>query len=250
METPQPPQVSVSGRIFIEGQLPTSGASPENPPPPPSPPWWRFWRDTPEALTAKATLVLALGTVALAIFSLVTLLVTHADTRRLIKEARIASKQQHDDTFTAIGKAEIANEISQKSLSIVQRPFMFVAETPMVSLLHDNIVRWNFPIYWENSGATATKNLYIEIYCPYGDHELTDPTTQKGTDVFIVRMIFGPKQRKIAGGCYFEASHMAAMQAGAAFGYILAKSIYQDQFDENSIHLTENCEQVVATSAD
>ncbi len=149
METPQPPQVSVSGRIFIEGQLPTSGASPENPPPLPSPPWWRFWRDTPEALTAKATLVLALGTVALAIFSLVTLLVTHADTRRLIKEARIASKQQHDDTIAAVGKAEVANEISQKSLSIVQRPFMYVAETPMVSLPHDNIVRWNFPIYWE-----------------------------------------------------------------------------------------------------
>ena len=153
MEAPQPPQVSVT-----EGQLPTSGASPENPPPPPSLQRWRFWRDTPEALTAKATLVLALGTVALALFSLVTLLVTHADSRRLITEAEIASKQQHDDTFAAIGKAEIANEISQKSLSIVQRPFMYVAETPMVSLPHDNTTRWSFPIVWENSGATATKN--------------------------------------------------------------------------------------------
>lgn len=194
--------------------------------------------------------MLALGTVALAIFTLVTLLVTHADTRRLIKEARIASKQQHDDTFAAIGKAEIANEISQKSLSIVQRPFMYVAETPMVGILHDNTVRWNFPIYWENSGATATKNLYIEVYCPYNDHELTDPTTQQGMDVFIVRTIFGPKQRTIAGGCYFDASRMAAIQAGTAFGYIVAKNIYQDQFDKNSIHVTENCEQVVATSAD
>jgi hypothetical protein len=161
METPQPPQVSASGRILIEGQLPASGASPENPPPPPSPPWWRFWRDTPEALTAKATLVLALGTVALAIFSLVTLLVTHADTRRLIKEARIASKQQHDDTSAAIGKAQTANEISQKSLSVVQRPFMYVVETPMVGMLLGTNVRWTFPISWENSGTTATKNLYI-----------------------------------------------------------------------------------------
>jgi hypothetical protein len=150
METPQPPQVSISGRILIEGQLPVSGASPENPPPPPSPPWW-------EALTAKATFVLALGTVALAIVSLVALLVTHADTRGLIKQTRIASKQQHDDAFAAIGKADIANEISQKSLSIVQRPFVYVADTRMAPLPHGTNLRWAFPIYWENSGATATK---------------------------------------------------------------------------------------------
>jgi hypothetical protein len=95
----------------------------------------------------------------------------------------------------------------------------------------------------------ATKNLYIEVYCPYSDHELTDPTTQKGTDVFVVRTIFGPKQRTLAGGCHFNPSQMSAIQAGTSFGYIVANSIYQDQFDENTIHLTENCEQVVATSA-
>jgi hypothetical protein len=61
--------------------------------------------------------MLALGTVALAIVSLVALLVTHADARGLIKQTRIASKQQHDDNkelvvsanraWTAPFKAEI-----------------------------------------------------------------------------------------------------------------------------------------------
>ena len=99
METSQPPQVSVSGHILIEGPLLASNASPENPPPPPSPPRW-------EALTAQATLALALGTVALAIVSLIALLVTHADTRVLIKQTRLASDQQHIDTLTALRKTD------------------------------------------------------------------------------------------------------------------------------------------------
>ncbi|HET7888503.1 MAG TPA: hypothetical protein VFL62_19950 [Bradyrhizobium sp.] len=121
MKTSQPPQVSISGRILIEGQIPASGASPENTPPSPSPPWW-------ETLTARATFMLALGTVALAIVSLVALLVTHADARGLIKQTRIASKQQHDDNkelvvsanraWTAPFKAEIIHVLwNQEALA-------------------------------------------------------------------------------------------------------------------------------------
>jgi hypothetical protein len=57
-------------------------------------------------LTAQATLALALGTVALAIVSLIALLVTHADTRVLIKQTRLASDQQHIDTLTALRKTD------------------------------------------------------------------------------------------------------------------------------------------------
>jgi hypothetical protein len=79
METPHPPQVSVSGRILIEGQLPvSSSASPESTVAQPAPPWWKFWRGAPEKVMAKATValavgtaMLAVGTVALAIFSLI-----------------------------------------------------------------------------------------------------------------------------------------------------------------------------------
>jgi hypothetical protein len=134
METPQPPQVSISGRILIEGQLPASGASPENPPPPPSPPWWRFWGD-PEALTAKATLLLALGTVALAFFTRQALLVTHADNKAIIAEARTTATQQHNDTLAALAKTDstIAALNAQANVMRGQLNEMDIARRPWVT---------------------------------------------------------------------------------------------------------------------
>jgi hypothetical protein len=93
METPQPPQVSVSGRIVIEGHLPaSSGPSSETAPAPPSPPWWKFWRGAPEKVMAKATValavgtaMLALGTIALAIFSLIQIFVSRDTEERQLR---------------------------------------------------------------------------------------------------------------------------------------------------------------------
>jgi hypothetical protein len=74
METPQPPQVSVSGRIVIEGHLPaSSGATAENAPATPSPPGWKFWRrwppETVSAISALATIILAVSTGIVALVS-------------------------------------------------------------------------------------------------------------------------------------------------------------------------------------
>jgi hypothetical protein len=67
MESPQPPRVSVSGHIVIEGQLTApSSASPQNVPATPLPPWWQFWRGKPETVLARATAVLAVTTIILA----------------------------------------------------------------------------------------------------------------------------------------------------------------------------------------
>jgi hypothetical protein len=80
METPQPPHVSVSGHIVIQGQLsPASSAGgPDSVPAQPRPPRWKFWQCWKDfhKVTAYATLllatftfVLALGTIALAYLS-------------------------------------------------------------------------------------------------------------------------------------------------------------------------------------
>jgi hypothetical protein len=171
METPQPPQVSVSGRILIEGQLPASSASPENPLPPPSPPWW-------EALTARATLVLAGGTVALAIVTLVALLVTHADTRGLIKRTRIASDQQHTDTLTALNKtdAQIAAlqeqaktmsnqlKLSRDEFAATQRPWISIdSMTPFAPLSFVNggsDLAGTLEFVLTNSGRTPAVHVF------------------------------------------------------------------------------------------
>jgi hypothetical protein len=88
METPQPSQVSVSGDIVIQGPLPpaSSAASPDNVPAFPPPPWWKFWqrwKDFHKVMTAYATLLLAVGTIALAIF-----------TRCLVIDAENAAERQ------------------------------------------------------------------------------------------------------------------------------------------------------------
>lgn len=68
METPQPPhsQVTISGHIDIQGELPrASGAATIAAPIPPRPPWWNFWRGPPETILAKATVLLAVATLLL-----------------------------------------------------------------------------------------------------------------------------------------------------------------------------------------
>src|SRR5215472_5821590 len=71
METRQPPQGLVSGRIVIEGQLPaSSAASADNERASPSPiPRWKFWEGRPETVLARATVFLAIATFVLAIIA-------------------------------------------------------------------------------------------------------------------------------------------------------------------------------------
>jgi hypothetical protein len=79
METPEPPpappQISVSGRIVIEGELsPPRSAAPETALPLSSPPWWKAWTWPPEKLLARATALLALATFSLASIAWIQLL--------------------------------------------------------------------------------------------------------------------------------------------------------------------------------
>jgi hypothetical protein len=66
-----------------------------------------------------------------AAFALGTLIVTHLDTDRLIKEAKIASDQQHSDTSAAIAVAQQANGISQDMASRQLRAYVYVKPPAM-----------------------------------------------------------------------------------------------------------------------
>jgi hypothetical protein len=204
METPQPPHVSVSGHIVIQGQLPpASSASPDSVPPQPPRPWWKFWQRWQDfhKLTAYATLLLALGTAALAIFSLVTLLVTHADTRRLIKEARIASNQQHTDTLTALGKTDAtiaamkeSNRINRESYTYSQRAWVSCNVVMADDLIFDvNGASVTLGCVFNNTGhSPALKALFqarviVDVrWDPQAEqnHVCADAETRIGADVF------------------------------------------------------------------
>jgi hypothetical protein len=90
--------------------------------------WWR--QADPQRRTANATVLLAGGTILLAMFSLLTLFVTHRDTARLISDARVASKQQHGDTLMALQKTDATVAAMQTQADIMraaQRPWVKVA---------------------------------------------------------------------------------------------------------------------------
>ena len=142
------------------------------------------------SFNSKATLVLALGTVALGIVSLVALLVTHADTRGLIKQTRIASDQQHTDTLTALGKTDAtitamksqaeaavksagAAETALKLTKEQQRPVIWLNDlgTPQFVLnkIPDNptggqiVWTWHFTNYGRTPAVHMTFYQFITI---------------------------------------------------------------------------------------
>jgi hypothetical protein len=163
------------------GQLtPASSARPDSVPPPPPRPRWKFWQRWQDfhKLTAYATLLLALGTAALATVSLVTLLVTHADTRRLIKEARIASKQQHTDTLTALNKTDaqiaalqeqaktMSNQLnlSRDEFAATQRPWISIdsmtPSAPLSFVNGGNYLAGTLDFVLTNSGRTPAVHVF------------------------------------------------------------------------------------------
>jgi hypothetical protein len=88
VETPQPPHVSVSGSIVIEGHLAALSSSPTEesaPEPQPRPPWWNFWKWPRETVSLGATVVLSAATFGLALAT--TILAINSN--RQIEEARM-----------------------------------------------------------------------------------------------------------------------------------------------------------------
>jgi hypothetical protein len=171
VETPQPPQVSVSGSIIIEGHL-TAPSSPslEVAPAIPPPLWWKFWQRWRDfhKVTAYATLLLAGA-------AFVTLIVTHCDNRDIINQANIAATEQHKDTIEA--------------LTTVQRAFVYTRELQFVARIGDDPLNpTNHPLSWwftpiiENSGSTPTKQMRIVVIASCG------------TEPLRVNFGFGPKQ--------------------------------------------------------
>ena len=122
METPQAPQVSVSGQIVIEGQLHSSTPSPQQPSPQPEPPpWWKFWKWRPESVLAGATIVLAAATFLLPYMAWNQTAILATTDKSTRKAAEAAGK--------SAGAAETALQLTKQE----QRPIIWLTndeETP------------------------------------------------------------------------------------------------------------------------
>jgi hypothetical protein len=152
MQTPQPPSLSVSGRIVIEGQLPAaSAASPENTPAQPQPPtpWWKFWKAPPETVLARATMLLFVATLILAVIAGIQAWIL-ASTDASTREAARA----------AIKSASTAEE-AVNQMDIAQRPWLRLSKAAPVNLIvMDAGVIISLELQAKNIGHSPAEGVY------------------------------------------------------------------------------------------
>jgi hypothetical protein len=206
METPQPPHVSLSGHIVIHGQLPpVSNASPDSVPPQPPPPWWKFWQRWKDfhKVTAYATLLLATGTVVLAVLGLIQI-------RDFREQARVQS-----------------------------RAYVFPVETQIAPLPAN---KWFLGPLWENSGRTPARAMFVYGACAVDvfsvdGHDFNYNDMNKNTSAHP--NVLGPNQNTTGTGCFYTSDQIATFQQTGKVIYVGAEVYYNDIF--NQPHLTRVC---------
>jgi hypothetical protein len=150
METPQPPQVSVSGSIVIQGHLtaPTPPIVAESSPPvPPSPPWWNIFRWRAERVLAGATVMLAIATLVLAVFA--------GMQAWILSTTDASTRQAADAAVKSAGAAETALQLTKQE----QRPIIW---------LTNNVDTPHFKAAPPPSDSTAGQIVWDWHYTNYG----------------------------------------------------------------------------------
>ena len=151
--------------------------------------------------------MLAFGTVALAIFTLVTLLVTPRDNTAIIDEARTTATQQHNDTLGALTKTEstIAALKSQAGVLRDQLNEMMISRRAWVSAdfavvdqisMQDGSVPIHLRITMRNTGrspANAT-NINTEAITLIDDANITPERLEYA----ILRLIYSKEVSALA----------------------------------------------------
>ena len=175
MESPQPQQISISGRLVIEGQLPPPHtASPENANAPEPPPWWQFWTGPAETVSARASVIASGATTVLAASTLGLAIVTYCQFREFEHEARLRLR-----SYLSIGATRTPLEVGNPITLAVQ--VQATGQTPALDVRahgHAEVAPFPWPkgqpmIINETSGTGNTVSLSpggIPMSLPSEDH--------------------------------------------------------------------------------
>ena len=150
MQTSQPPSLSASGRIVIEGELPTaSAASPENTPAQPLPPWWKFWKFPPETVLARATVLLAVATLMLFVIAVIQAVI--------LSTTDVSTRKAAD----AAAKSASTAEEAVNQMDIAQRPWVRLSKAAPFSLsVMDPGVIVDLLLQAKNIGHSPAQGVY------------------------------------------------------------------------------------------
>ena len=151
--------------------------------------------------------------------------------------------------YTTVAKLQLDEMKIQRISS--QRAFMTVKGIEFQSLpfLGRKGAFWIATSVLENSGNTPTKNMLVVTRCAQSFEPLVDPSKIEKTNLLYSsqtvdfrKMVFGPKQ--IANGGFCAISAMNALFSfipGDIHLYVYGNLIYQDIFDERTVHVTQFC---------
>jgi hypothetical protein len=131
-----------------------------------------------------------------------------------------------------------------------ERAFVFLTHNgagwQQAKMIDGEIVRL-FPVVWENSGNSPTRNLVVELYClPLWPLTTGNPTTLPTKPTLREKRLLGPKQTIWGGACNYPTSLLNLVKANGYHLYIAATADYYDIFDKH--HWTEACFELINLS--
>jgi hypothetical protein len=196
--------------------VPESAPQPISAPTPPLTSWWQFWRGTPETVLARATVFLAISTLALAGIALI--------------QARIL--EITDASTRDVARATVTG----------QRPFIFKRTIWFETSSETNDVRWRFVIEWENGGNTAPLDLRFRPLCGVGAVDMEPPfRNDYGHRESATPTVLRPRQSEMVGRCPVEQSDLDEVAHHRRFLFVGGEPTYRDVFDPTYVHITRFC---------
>jgi hypothetical protein len=144
------------------------------------------------------------------------------------------------------------NNFNRRALIAIQAPFVFV-KNPIFSPSFgpSKEISWHILTVWQNSGNTATYNLFVDVYCHPSVTIVPNPWAFRDTETISrFRRTLGPKQDTGGGFCQFPAADIIKMQHGDLHLYITARAAYGDNFEPLYTHVTEYCAELIDIKGD
>jgi hypothetical protein len=140
-----------------------------------------------------------------------------------------------------------SNEISRRSLEAVQRAFVFLKTTSIMSVpdqTYKKVVAIQFNATWENGGSTPTKELET-LLCVIGfptempkGYKLPD-RTDPSINAQRIPMVLGPKCIIVTPNLEVPIAHFQTQHV-----YLYGTATYKDVFDDTPQHTTNFCMKV------
>jgi hypothetical protein len=167
------------------------------------------------------------------------------------------TRRAFDPIQQSASAAKDSADVARHALIDLRRAFVFLTQIGVLVMADQQTQKvnsWNIGFFWENSGATQTKNLQIKVTCGIflyngkpdwsEQFDWNDPEI-KNREVEHATRVLGPHQKDQGGLCDIPADKMAEIIASPYPFHMIGMATYNDVFDPgqspDSEHVTRFC---------